>query len=526
MYKKLLNLITVIILSIILVSCKTDDPNIFEEDTFVKTSFINKSKEYEIKDSEIDLLFLKETNLPLVNVKDYLTTLDGVYLSNEFEFVLEGNILNINVSIEYDDIVYEETLKLDSRKDIIDVSSLDFFDLYMEQPETNYSENLISLPAVVLEGNAVQFELSKYDFDIIQEEDNFYLPLVIANLIFNQSNYFDTYYNGDVIYGIDTSMLDEKGIKDILKSPLNNSDMPEDLKIHDYNFNKFIIDYFYGLKEDRNIKDTNFFVNKDSFIKDSNKAIFDTNFKLDDLHSSHMTRGYYNNKRLNTSYNAPANGPIIASFYSDLYKVQQEAVKHFGVKNNYIDFKTHEYIDNKKTLIIYVLEFTVNTPVEIEDILKDIDSETTNIIIDLSFNTGGNLGAVLRMFALMTNNDIKYHFNNPLNNEKVTYSVKGEREAYENYNYYIKTSSVTFSAANLAASIAKEQGIEVIGRNSSGGASSISFFVFPTGSITIMSSNSVLTNYKYESIEKGIEVDHYLSSLYNENEIINILNSR
>lgn len=521
--KKLVLLVLILITTFTLFSCYGGSANTYKEDTFVKTKFINKSSEYQIKDGEIDLLYLKDSGLPFVNIEEYLMLLDGLYLADEFEFVTTGNILNISVLITYNNKDYNETLIIDSSLNTLSATSLDFFDLYLERPETNYSENLISLETAVIEGDSVLFNLAKYDFEIIKLDESFYMPLVITNLIFNQSNYFDTYYNGEVIYGIDTSNLDEEAIKSILKSPANRKQISQEMKVHDYNFNRFIIDYFYGLKKDRGINESSSFINKKDFLKDSNRAIYDVVKKLDDLHTSHMTRGYLDNRNLKTTYPNLTNGPIVSKFYNDLSKVQREAINYFGIKNNYIDFKTHEYIDNNETLIIYVLEFTVNTPNEIESIIKNAKNETKNIIIDLSFNTGGNLGAVLRMFALMTNEKISYHFLNPLNNEKATYNVRGERPAYDNYNYFLKTSSVTFSAANLASSIAKELGIKVMGRKSSGGASAISFFVFPTGSITIMSSNTVLTNQEYQSIEKGIEVDYHLNNLYDPDAITKYL---
>lgn len=522
MFKKISSFTLIILILLVLTGCfRNETLPTYNEDRYVETNFVNKSEEYQVEDSIIELLYLKQSNLALANVVDFLKMLDGLYLYNDFEFVYNSDTLTINITQTYNSVDYSERLVIDSTLDTVNVTSLDFFDLYLENPDTDYSENLVSLEPIVNVGNHVIFELGKYDFDIVNIGDNFYLPLAILNLLFNQNNYFDAYFNGEVIYGIDTSDIAQKDLKTILKSPLNNYHMPEDLKLHNYQFATFIIDYFYGLKSDRKIDSASSFIRKNQFISgDVEKNIFNLTKELDDLHTSHMTRGYYSNKDLALSFTSKSDGPIITKFYDDLAKVQKEAIRYFGVKNNYINFKDYEYIDNDETLIIYLLEFTVDTPVEIEAIIKNAKPTTKNIIIDLTFNTGGNLGAVLRMFALMTDDEIKYHFLNPLNNETITFRTKGERKAYDNYSYYLKTSSVTYSAANLAANIAKELDIKVIGRKSSGGASAISFFVFPTGSIIVMSSNSILTNQIYQSIEKGIEVDYHLNNLYNKEQIL------
>lgn len=165
------------------------------------------------------------------------------------------------------------------------------------------------------------------------------------------------------------------------------------------------------------------------------------------------------------------------------------------------------------------MNFDVNTPKEVEEIINELESNVKNVIIDLSLNTGGNLGAVLRIFTLMTNENIWYHMKNKTDQTKVSYGVKGEKNAYDKFNYFIKASGVTFSAANLMVSIAKELNIKVIGEKSSGGASPISFHVFPNGSIINISSSNVLANKNYESIELGIEPDVILNNLYSKLEI-------
>src|SRR5690554_4728704 len=525
--RNIYTLLLILISSFLLVGCLKEEPitEIDKNERFEEISFISKSNEYNIEDGNINFYYEENSSLAYVNTEEYLKLLDGIYLSNEFEFIYNSTSLTINVLVEDDEKVYEESLTIDSDNDTIFVTNLLFFDLYMESTETNYGEGLIDLEATIIAGSAITYDLAKYDFDILEIGNEIYMPLVITNLLFNQSNYFDTYYNGEVLYGIDTSQLEVSDLEEILKSKYNNNEIPEDIKIANYNFYTFIIDYFYGLKAERNIEDSFTFINREDFLSGNNdKNIFNVTERLDDLHSSHLTRGFDNNSTQELSFMSTYQGTHIKAFYDVVSEVQKEAIEHFGVRLNYIDFKDYEYIDNNRTLIIYLLEFTVDTPKEVEAIIKEAHPDTENIVIDLAFNTGGNLGAVLRMFTLMTNKTIEYHYQNPLDGQKITGRVKGENEAYDKYNYFIKTSSITFSAANLAANIAKELEIPVIGRKSSGGASSISFFVFPSGSITIMSSNTVLSNKAYESIEYGIEPDYILYKLYDSLEIVSAIN--
>ncbi|VEU80320.1 S41 family peptidase [Haploplasma axanthum] len=505
------------------------------KDRVVQTKFTNISKEYKnARDTKVDLFYFKDSNLPFIDVEEYIWMLNGVYYSQYFEFNknVTDEILDVTFEVEYDDgEVLSHSINFDFKKDLISLESLDFFDIYIVQTATNYSEGLKNLEPRITEGESVTYELGKYDFDMVVNNKKFLVPLHVINLLFNQSAYFDVYYNSDRLYGIDTSDLGKTEIQKIIKSNNNKNDVPEDIRLATYNYLAFTLNYFYGLKSDKGIINGYDFISEyqnDFMNSDIGKAVFDVTTKLDDLHTSHLMRGYYNYNGGATTYDTENQGSNIKAFYNGLANVQQQAIKHFGLSiTGNIKIKDHELIDNGKTAIIYLTGFEVKTPNDIKKIMKKFDDKVENVIIDLTLNTGGNLGAVLRMFAMMTDEEIWYHAQNPLDKAKVSYGVTGDVKAeFSNYNYYIKTSSVTFSAANLTASIAKELGIPVIGQKSSGGASSIGFFVLPDGSIIIMSSNMILSRLEegiYYSIENGIEPDYLLKDLYDEKEIIDVI---
>ncbi|MDV7399915.1 S41 family peptidase, partial [Arthrospira platensis SPKY1] len=103
----------------------------------------------------------------------------------------------------------------------------------------------------------------------------------------------------------------------------------------------------------------------------------------------------------------------------------------------------------------------------------------------------------------MTEQPIEMHYQNPTEGSRVSYFVEVETNAYENINWFILTSRVTFSAANLMTSIAKQQGFAtIIGTTSGGGASSITPIVLPNGAFYTMSSLNVLS-YRTGSDEDG-----------------------
>ncbi len=131
----------------------------------------------------------------------------------------------------------------------------------------------------------------------------------------------------------------------------------------------------------------------------------------------------------------------------------------------------------------------------------------------------------------MTEDDILFHSQNPADDSAVTWYVQSSYRA-KDYNWFIKTSSVTFSAANLMASMAQEMGIAtIVGQDSTGGASSIGVIMAPDGTTLLISTNNVLSTrignetdgYRYKSIEYGIEVDYYMSNVYSESLLISII---
>jgi len=195
------------------------------------------------------------------------------------------------------------------------------------------------------------------------------------------------------------------------------------------------------------------------------------------------------------------------------------------------DYPEYRLIDDGKTAIIYLEGFTIDTPDEVHTILEALPSTVENVVWDLSYNTGGNIGAVFRIFGYMTEENIVYHSQNPADGAAETWFIQSDYVAYD-YEWYILTSSVTFSAANLMTSMAKEMGIAtIIGQDSSGGASSIGLIITPDGTGLIISTNNVLSTrvgneidgYEYLSIEYGIEVDYYMSDVTSDDEIIAII---
>ena len=137
-----------------------------------------------------------------------------------------------------------------------------------------------------------------------------------------------------------------------------------------------------------------------------------------------------------------------------------------------------------------------DSAVYLEEVLENAFKESPsieNIMLDITWNTGGNVGALYRVIGFMTNQPfLVSRISGDTNSKSSSFvQVVGVPE-YHTYKWAVLTSPLSFSAANSLATIVKENNIAtVIGLQTGGGASSITPILLPVGSSFTMSSNSV-----------------------------------
>lgn len=507
--------------------------------------FTSTSEEWFVLDNPaVDIYYVDEGTVPYIDVEAFLMLLDGAIESELLVFEYVGDILTITYTAIYTDINDEEVEEdlwaiIDFTANTLTVSSFRFFSYYIASTDTDFGEGLIYLDVETVEPQNVTFDLNHYRIDLVIDEDDgvYLMPFHVANLLFAGRIYYDIYYNGDALIGFDTFSRDDSEIQTQLRtSSLNGVWAERDMREATYHFMAFTLDHFFGLKNFRGVETHyNFLVDyADDIITRTNTTMNNTLFNianaLDDLHSSHAFPGYHASATYSIVVTQLSQlGPSVRTWYQGLWDVQDLLAAQFGSHQNLPDFRL---IDNNKTAIIYLTGFTVDTPDDFKRILDLLPVSVENVVIDLTYNTGGNLGAVLRIFGYMTDQPITYHSQNPADGSAVTYYIGSAYTPYD-FNWFISTSSVTFSAANLMASIAKETGVAtVIGRNSSGGASSIGLVILPVGTTWIISTNNVLstrigdaeTGYTYVSIEEGVEVDIFVLDFTDDDAIIAAIN--
>ena len=530
-------------------------------DESVVLPFTNLTSEFSVEDSNLTTYFAEDGALPYVDFMEFLSILEGFLYFDDFEFTVTSNSVTVYYQAEYDieddqgNVIGTETedyyLTVDFDLNTVTVDTLSFFEGYIYETATDYGAGITYLDTYYEEGVPVVLELTPYRFDLVVHQDGletkYLFPFHIANLLFTGGSYYNVYYNGNGYSGIyafpdseDPTGATEDGraYNAIKVSSLNGTDVTPDVLVATYDLLVFSLDYFFGLKSQREVE-TYYQVlagTRDSYMtgktRDLSNGIFNVvNKTLDDLHSSYHFPGYYEVPTFKLTLETVAQvGPTVRSWYDVLFEVQDLFNTTYsqtaGTPPDY------RFIDGGKTAIIYLDGFytaTVEDPDgddshrfmrETMDAIMLENRNVENIVVDLSYNTGGNLGALIRVLGFMTEQPIEMSYMNPTDQSNVTYFADVDTVAYTDVNWFFITSRVTFSAANLMTSIGQHMGFAtILGTKSGGGASSIIPVVLPDGTFFHMSSLNVLSyrvgneidGYEYFSIEDGITPDYELA---------------
>jgi len=492
----------------------------------VNFDFENLATEYIVSDSNIDLFFLIDGELPYIDILDYLELIDGAIIFEELMIETYDEFLIISVLIEDEDEIedsYILEVVFDFTKNDLIIEDFGFFDSFSEETQTEFGSGLEVVDYVFTEPDLITLNFDYYDFDIIKTDDNYLVPFHIVNLLFSGGMY-DVYYNGDILYGIDTyQLMGDDAIQGILlDSELNYDTIPQDVKLATFDYLTLVFDHFYGLKEERGIDNFyDYFKPYESEIvsttdRDLYREIHELVLEMDDLHTSHVFAGYYENNFVIETWveDLSANSQ---AYYDVLYDYQNDCALKPDVY----------YLEGNTIAVIHIEGYEAETPEEIGLILAEIEAlgTVTDIVLDLSCNSGGIIGSAIQILGYLTDEPIPISTMTTSDNATSTVYYSTANIALD-VNWYIKTSTLTFSAANLMTSIAKDMGIAtIIGQESSGGACSLAAILTPDGSAVLISSNMMLTDDEYNSIEGGIAVDYYMSDVFSDTQLINIINT-
>ena len=474
-------------------------------------------------------------------------------IDNGMSFVVDSNKDTI-LAKKYS-LINLFSLKYDSSLGIIDEESTT---KYVKDGGTTYSDE-----------QDVLFNLKNYNLDIIYEQDDVYVPFTIVNFItFNPALYSSVCFNGANFYLLDmlegamdlyysgTSFANSfyhKTNWDGKKKEAYNAE-------HIYQSFMFNLDHFYGFCDER-------FVPFSSYLEKNEPKLVEDLKSTDELVYSKATEklisqvigdghtnagnatGIFGGGQYKMEYYSSQREEELSWAYYQLYSARQQT----GIKKNILRYSgntailsfdsfSHSGTEFNKDNIESYAESNRDSFALFYKAFKDLKMRTDieNVIFDITCNGGGDTNALVPMLGFLTDT-VKANMYNPLNKQngslayKVDTNLDGQYDENDNYagkyNFYVLTSSYSFSCANLFPEICKEFGLaKIIGEQSGGGACVVYYTATPDGRCYRMSGNmrSGHKNNYAEHFDFGVPVDyqlerrHFYSNSYLENFVNNL----
>lgn len=575
MKKKLLSMAVACVLCIVTaLSAACTEVSSGDKLTEADYPLTNLSGEFTVEDTRLKTYYKEGSGVPYVSVEEFLSALDGVFDASDLHHMISEE------SSRY--ILYEVNDGLNSfvadwEKDTITVSGIDFFfNLMQSASETDYNAHLLMLTEWSTPSQAAVFELGKYGFDILYEDGKLLLPFYIVNLLFCGINLYNVYFNGEAYYGQIQSEIGNMSAElwaQICTCAWNNTEASAEMRQTTVNFLNFALDYFYGLKEYKNI---------DAFGADvitgdlrtallsgdaatHNQAYIDLFQKtLNEMHTTLIAPSLFASADAEFDLSGDNAGPAKTAYLSLLNELSTNLVNSIGQVVELPDgsmgvtVPAVRFEDNTAVIMlssfmvgsndqIYNEDGTVSDTAHqydtyyfmqcamqrIEDYSAANGVEIDNVVLDLTTNSGGFLDAMVSALGFLTDEPIPYAYGNLITkSDTIEYYLVDadgdgdyrDADAYDSYDWYVLTSPVTYSAANFFAAIVKDMGIAtVIGEQSGGGTCAVFILVLPDGTtVSISGSQEVLQAPAYDEgvmvggnlVEGGITPDIALDRQY------------
>lgn len=392
-------------------------------------------------------------------------------------------------------------------------------------------------------GAALVLNLNDYDIPIYYQDGQGYLPLTTASDFFFAVYMPTLAFNGESVFFFPGSIGDLSDV--YYQVPAKG--VSEELSAFSYSELCLTLDHLYGLKKQHGISSFDTVFTQNGFKADFSgtdpvkqdiayeKLVYSV---LADLHSNFVANSPFAGKEA-----TPARQAGMTAYGSPSYLAKTAAFGKFGAAQAaafpqgcpsyevigdtaYVTFDSfigvsEDYYSKAPTadaadtfgICAYAHKQIVN------------NSAISNVVLDLSANTGGESRAALFTLAWFlgeadvniqsaaTNGVGTNVYRADLNLDHVF----DEKDTLEDKNLYCLISPSSFSCGNLVPSLFKNSGkVTLLGQNSGGGACNVQPLVSGTGTYLTISSQRVLSrviNGSYYDIDQGVAPDYPISKI-------------
>ncbi|ENY53788.1 Hypothetical protein, predicted lipoprotein [Metamycoplasma alkalescens 14918] len=440
-------------------------------------------------------------------------------LNRQLNSNYDGKIFTIESINKYDSkdqneksIINKSYIKFDYLNQIIKISGFDFFEnvkpyekegkIEFYNPEkSNFSE--------------IEIDLSNYNINMIEQKGKLYLPFVLLNQLLLGENENQLYFNNDKVYIFEFTQVHDNNSNETKKALLSNTKsrpISKKLKEFEYNYLNLLLDVFYPIKPKSKTFAKFLETYKLGLLDDNDRMHFNTLNTLikdlDDIHTKPLLWGNQYISNLDKEIENLSN--------SSSYKHKERVKKFREIEKKLVkleiskDLKESEirYTKDKKTAIIKIDQISRYTTEGLNKQLTEAKAKgAVNIVFDLSLNRGGSVQATYEILGYLSDKNFKYNKYYPLTQDTKIIEIKSN-VGKKDFNYFILTSPITYSAGSLLAAVSKNNNLaKIIGYQSAGGVSEVKISVLPTGLILRRSGNYTLSDFNKNSYEWGVKPD-------------------
>lgn len=466
----------------------------YERESPRTIDFINLSDEYHVDNSEA-VLYYPDGITPHIGVEAFLSTIEGAVRHDALD--IESTDARVILTLKEHDMI----LDMEAQKIVMD--RIEMTRAIGESPRTDFGAGVETIDTHTSGGGAVTIDLDSYDHQIKSEEGSMVIPLHLANLLFSGTTY-NVHYNGDALHGVDVYQLNRESIQETLReSSYTYYPMDDAVGRTTRDFLLLLFEHFYGLDVPEG--ESSF----ESIIEDYERqllasplrhyeAIQHIVYALDDPHSSFLMGGMYAGRARFPLYRHML-GPRTLRLYE-----ARERMETCEIEEGFTRLADD-------TARIVLQQFTLETPHRLKDALERAEREDMeHIIIDLTCNSGGVRGPMIRTLGMITDETIETHRKNARDGALTTHVYETD-ETYFPFEYSLLVSNVTYSAAHHFTVVAKAEGsATVYGERTGGGGASVATHILPSGAIIRLSSTDVLASIDGRMLEEGIVPDEPL----------------
>ena len=504
-------------------------------------------------DGKLKLKFIEgEDYIPYIDVESYYTFMpDHIskvcnYFDNDDEvgylFEVNGKKVSIRIFTQKEQVVFENQLSYVFVENGSNSSSL----------RVKYEYNFDTSK---MKDHVIDYK--EYGFKTFRENGKTYLPLAFLNPLVSETHVTSVFYNYDKLFTYNDPdallkfnyLVNGKGTTAIqeMKANIKEKVMPEYLRVFNKNYLYFIFDNFYGLKEQKGITKMSTYFESLDFSKlllsespeDRGDAMCLMLSALDDGHTGVLATAEAwdeDNYRMLPQSMAKDRSTLKKVLSEERDRVYQSLGLDLNGVRYSMDGKTavitldafgednFPYDSNKKVKSDEELAKSDHF-FKILNNLKEIDKKggVSNVIIDMSVNSGGDSGVMTKIMNLMSKTNkaqLTLHDSN-CNVDQTMYTQidsnndgkYDDNDVYGNkYKFFVLTSPVAFSCGTaMPFNVSHQELGYIIGQTQGGGECALSQLVLPNGQIICHSSPLHVITYdesgKMIGDEEGVQAD-------------------